>query len=336
MANYANIKPERELYKSAAKSFTQALEELDPTSLYKDDSLLASTDAFTRQLKRFDIRVSGPDSDVVDKFFSTAESAALFPEYVARAIKSGMDESNILPDILAATTNINGMDYRSIVALNGNNTAAADVIEGASIPETVIKTQENLIRLNKRGRLVVSSYEAVRFEKLDVFTLALKQVGASIISSHIADAVDVLINGDGNNNAAATVSAATPGTLAYDDLVTLWGKFDPYEMNTLLVSNADMQKILKLSEFKDPQTGLNFQATGKLSTPLGAKLIRCSAVPAGKIIGLDRRFALEMVKAGDITLDTDRLIDRQLERAAVTSIAGFAKIVNDAVYVLVV
>jgi len=336
MSQYQQIKPDRSFYKSAAKSFTQTLEELDPTSLYKDDSLLSGTDAFQRQLKRFDIRVSGPDSDVVDKFFSTADSAALFPEYVARAIRTGMEESNILPSVLAATTNIGGMDYRAITAVGGAGVAAADIMEGTIIPETVISTKENLIRLTKRGRLVVSSYEAIRFQKLDIFTVALKQVGASIMASHIADAVDVLINGDGNNNAAGTVSVATAGTLAYDDLITLWSKFDPYEMNTLLVSNADMQKILKLAEFKNPETGLNFQGTGKLTSPLGAHLIRCSAVPNGKIVALDRRYALEMVKAGDLTLDTDRLIDRQLERASVTSIAGFAKIIPDAVWVLTI
>ena len=336
MSHYQQIRPDRAFYKSAAKSFTQTLEELDPTSLYKDDNLLAGTDAFQRQLKRFDIRVSGPDSDVVDKFFSTADSAALFPEYVARAIRMGMEESNILPSVLAATTHINGMDYRAITAVSGDGTAAADVIEGAFIPETVISTKENLIRLSKRGRLVVSSYEAIRFQKLDIFTVALKQVGASIMAGHISDAVNVLINGDGNNNAAGTVSVATSGTLTYDDLITLWSKFDPYEMNTMLVSNTDMQKILKLTEFKNPETGLNFQGTGKLTSPLGARLIRCSAVPAGKIVALDRRYALEMVKAGDISLDTDRLIDRQLERAAVTSIAGFAKIIPDAVWVLTI
>ena len=47
-------------------------------------------------------------------------------------------------------------------------------------------------------------------------------------------------------------------------------------------------------------------------------------VPSGKLIGLDRRYALEMVQAGDVAVEYDKLIDRQLERAAVTSIAGFA------------
>ena len=41
-----------------------------------------------------------------------------------------------------------------------------------------------------------------------------------------------------------------------------------------------------------------------------------------------------MVKAGDVLTEYDKLIDRQLERAAITSIAGFAKIFTDASRVL--
>ena len=54
-----------------------------------------------------------------------------------------------------------------------------------------------------------------------------------------------------------------------------------------------MLALLKLSEFQNPLTGLNFQGTGTLTTPLGAKLLRSSAVPQGTLIGLDRHYALE-------------------------------------------
>ena len=39
-----------------------------------------------------------------------------------------------------------------------------------------------------------------------------------------------------------------------------------------------------------------------------------------------------MVKAGEVTTEYDKLIDRQLERAAITCIAGFAKIFTGASY----
>ena len=111
-------------------------------------------------------------------------------------------------------------------------------------------------------------------------------------------------------------------------------KAELYTMNTMLVSNDMMLAMLKLSEFQNPNTGLNFQATGKLTTPLGAKLLRSSAVPAGTIIGLDKNYALEQICGSEVVVEYDKLIDRQLERAAITSVSGFAKLFTDAAKVL--
>jgi hypothetical protein len=52
------------------------------------------------------------------------------------------------------------------------------------------------------------------------------------------------------------------------------------------------------------------------------------------IIGLDNRYALEQVRAGDVLVEYDKIIDRQLERAAITTISGFGKIITDASAVL--
>ena len=57
-------------------------------------------------------------------------------------------------------------------------------------------------------------------------------------------------------------------------------------------------------------------------------------MPAGTIIGLDKNYALEMIRGSDVLVEYDKLIDRQLERAAITSISGFAKIFQEASKVL--
>lgn len=333
---FEKVKLEKGMYREAGRSFTETLEKLDPGEAYQGTAL-EGMDAFQRQLKRFDIKARGMGSDVVEKFFSTSQSAVLFPEYVARSVRQGMEEADLLPGITATTTYIEGLDYRSITsAPDKEDKKLRRVEEGTSIPATTVKTQENLVRLHKRGRMLVASYEAVRYQKLDLFSVTLRQIGAHIARTQLEDAIGVLINGDGNKNPAPASNTAAAGKLTYDDLVDFWAKFDPYEMNTLLVPADVLVKMLKLDEFQNPLTGLNFQGTGKLSTPLGAKLLRTSALPAGKLIGLDSRYALEMVKGGDVTVEYDKLIDRQLERAAITSIAGFAKLYTDAARVLAV
>ena len=337
---YDNLRLEKGMYRQAGKSFTQVLESLDPSENYRGTAL-EGTDAFQRQLKRFGIRAKGSGSSPVEKFFSTMDSAVLFPEYIARTVRQGMEENDILPAITATTTVIDSMDYRSIYS---NPTDAdkelQDVEEGAAIPETTVKTKNHLVNLTKRGRMLVASYEAIRFQKLDLFSVMLRQIGAHIQKQLLADAVDVLINGDGNDNAAVQYTvgsnpiSGTKGTLKYDQLVEFWGQFDPYTMNTILCSTPTMTKLLKIPELQNPMTGLNFQGTGKVGTPLGAQLHRTGAVADGVIIGLDNRYALELVRAGDVLVEYDKLIDRQLERAAITSISGFGKICDGAACVL--
>ena len=339
--SFDNVKLEKGMYGEAGKSFSQVLEGCDPSENYKGTAL-EGLDAFQRQLKRFDIKVKGAGSDVVEKFFRTTDSAVLFPEYVARTVRQGIEESDLLPSIVAAVTRFDGLDYRSITSVAGDeDKELKHVEEGAQIPQTSVKVQENLVKLHKRGRMLVASYEAIRFQKLDLFSVTLRQIGAHINRMRLEDAIDVLINGDGNDNAAQSLAVGTDidgtaGTLTYEALVDFWAKFDPYELNTLLVPNDVMVKMLKLPEFQNPLTGLNFQGTGKLTTPLGAQLLRTSAMAGGKLIGLDRRYALEMVQSGDVTVEYDKLIDRQLERAAITNTSGFAKIYQDAAKVLAV
>ena len=339
---YEHLKLEKGMYGESGRSFTQVLESMDPSENYRGTAL-EGLDAFQRQLKRFDIKVKGSGSDMVEKFFHTTDSAVLFPEFVSRVVRQGMEEDNILPAITATTTNFVGMDYRSIASVTSDDEKTLKrVEEGGQLPQTVMKTQENLVQLHKRGRMLVASYEAIRFQRLDLFSVTLRQIGSHIARMHAEDAINVILNGDGNNNAAEAFSVGSgkisgeSGTLSYEALLDFWAQFDPYTMNTMLVSGDAMLQLLKLAEFQNPLTGLNFQGTGTLTTPLGATLLRTSAMPSGKIIGLDKNYALEMVTGGDVLVEYDKLIDRQLERAAITSISGFAKLYQDASKVLTI
>lgn len=338
--NFNEIRLDKGMYSESGKSFEQVLESLDPNENYKGTPY-EGMDAFQRQLKRFDIKVKGAGSDAVEKFFSTSESSVLFPEYVARSVKAGMEEGNILPSITATVTRFEGMDYRSIYsAATEDEKSLRYVGEGAQIPQTEIRAADHLVNLKKRGRMLVASYEAIRFQRLDLFSVMLRQIGNQIMRMHLEDAIDVIVNGDGNDNAAEELSiggsvlGGTKGNLTYGEMLAFWNRFDPYTMNTVLAAPDVMMKILKCAEFQNPLTGLNFMGSGDPGSPLGAKLIRCSAMPEGTAIGLDKGYALEMVSAGDVSVEYDRLIDRQLERAAITSISGFAKLYTEASKVL--
>ena len=301
-------------------------------------------DAFQRQLKRFDIRVKGAGSDCVEKFFHTTDSSVLFPEFVSRVVRQGLEEESILPAITATVTRFDGMDYRSIASVpTESEKELKRVEEGARSRRPASAPRRTWCACTSGAACWWPSYEAIRFQRLDLFSVTLRQIGAYIGRMHVQDAVDVIMKGDGNDNAAPRPSAVgdgtisgNAGTLTYEGLLDFWSQFDPYTMNTMLVSGDVMLAMLKMSEFQNPLTGLNFQGTGTLTTPLGAKLLRTTACPAGTLIGLDKNYALEQICGSEVTVEYDKLIDRQLERAAITSISGFAKLFDGASKVLTI
>ena len=186
----------------------------------------------------------------------------LFPEYVSRSVKAGMEEGNILPSITATVTRFDGMDYRSIYsAASEDDKSLRYVGEGAAIPQTEVRASDHLVSLKKRGRMLVASYEAIRFQRLDLFSVMLRQIGNQIMRMHLEDAIDVIKNGDGNSNAATAYEVGddtiggTKGSLSYGELLNFWNCFDPYTMNTMLAAPDVMMKILKCSEFQNPLAG---------------------------------------------------------------------------------
>ena len=321
---YDNLKLEKGLY-TTGKSFTQALEALDPSENYVGTEL-EGLDAYQRQLKRFNIKVSGVDSDCVAKFFTTSDSAALFPEYVSRAVKQGIDTNNTVDKIVATTTTVDSLDYRSVETVTSTEDKELALVgEGAKIPETVIKTKDKLTPLHKRGRMLVASYEDVKFQKLDLFTVALKQIGTQIARSQFFDAFEAI------NDSNCETYTLSGENYTYSELVDYWCSFNPYRLTTLIGGKKSILQLLNMDEFKDAAAGLKFHATGDMITPFGAQIIHCSELDEIPImLGLDKNCAVEKVQAGGVTTDFDKLIDRQLERASISTITGFSVIYPDA------
>ena len=306
------------------------MEDLDPSENYKGTSL-EGLDAYQRQLKRFNIKVSGRGCDKVEKFFSTPDSAILFPEFLSRAIKQGLTACDVIPEITAVNTIIDGIDYRAIKSETATATQN-DATEGNALREVSVRTDSSLVSLKKYGRLFSSSYEALRFQNLDVVAVIFKKIGMDIANEQMLDAVSALVSS--GSSAATEVEPETPGTLTYTDLLTLWKNFNPYHPNVMMASSTTIKEILSLPAMQDAEAGLAFHGTGNLVTPLGAKLVMVKGLEDGKIITIDSNFALQMIQSGDVIVEYDKVIDKQLERATISVTAGFSRIFRDAVKVL--
>lgn len=291
---YNEIKLEKTLYKVSGKSLTEVLEELDPSSAYCGTPI-GELDAYERQLKRFNIKISGSECDCVEKFFSSFETAILFPEFVLRYIKKGFEET-LLP-ICAVKTISNSNLYSE------ENTTA--------------------ITLNEYGRIIGTSYEELRWQKLNVFSIMLKSIGVELANLVTKRAIKIL---------AENADSITTSYLDYNDLAALYGQFDYYNMTTIITYPELASKIAAM----DQLSSTSANADGKFILPFGSELIKAPVFDKGKLIGIDRNFALEFITSTDIVVDTDKLINRQLDQITASITCGFRKITPDAVKVLMV
>lgn len=320
---YQNVTLEKGLYHLTNKSFVQALEGLDPSAQYAETPL-AGLDAYERQLKRFDIRISGPQCDRVEKFFTSTESAVLFPEFVRRAVQQGMDAA-MLSEITAVETHTDSSQYLGCT-ITETDSYSTSVSQSNALKASTILEASSALTLNKYGRAVKASYEAVRQQRLDVFAVFLRSVGMQLAQALMQQAITTLTASAGSSSTKAG------STLAYSDLAALYGKFTTYNMNTLLVSPKVAATILAMTEMEDVVSVEQAQ----VRLPFGTILCKVPQMSDSVIIGLDKNFAMEMVTGSNLILETDRLIESQLDLITVSLQCGFRVLMKDAVHKMTV
>ena len=90
-----------------------------------------------------------------------------------------------------------------------------------------------------------------------------------------------------------------------------------------------MQQILLIPEFMTPNSGLNFQGTGALNNPIGAKIISSPSIEDTTIIGIDKNFAANYITS-NFFVESDKIIDKQISKSVITARYAFVKVFNKA------
>ncbi len=333
LSRAAAVEVSRDLYleaESRGMTLTELLEcdEYDPTPSG------CPLDAFERQLALAGVKLSGKNPSTVELFYQQAPS--LLPEFMLREIKKGQAMRPELGRLVANTTGIASNSYTPfhIDTSDTDRFGLRPIGDGSDVPQLLVTEQNHGVKVRDYGLALKTSYKALRWRTTSQFRVLLWYIGFKIQSDKIAMVMDTIINGDGNDNPAEVVNAAASGSLAYDDLVSLWAQFSPFEMNTLVCHIDRMKDILTLQEFKDPLAGHKFQQSGELFSPLGATMVRSDAVDNDLVIGLDRRFAVEEVITQPLTIEYDKVIEQRFEEAVISESVTYAKVIPEAAVVL--
>lgn len=162
-----------------------------------------------------------------------------------------------LDQVVAGTQMIDGVNYMAFYLTNDvSQEHLARVSEGAELPRVFLTGGKRQIALKKFGRIIETTYEAVRRMPVDMVAFHVARIAVRAQIDKVGAALDVLVNGDGNTGTAATVynlttldPAATVGMLT----LTAWLKYkmqflNPYTLTTVL---AQTDVALKLELLTD-------------------------------------------------------------------------------------
>lgn len=287
------------------------------------------------------LRIAGiQKSDRVEKFFTSDAPTALFPAMMANSIIAGQLTGSLVPFFAAMEEQVTSQQVDKISLTDTESTRELKLTgEGADLPETMITRAEGVVRLYKYGRQLKWSYESARRMTLPAITLFLQRVGIQLGISQTNDMIEVLIVGDGTaGSAVVDTDALVSGTLDYNELTRLVLAFpQEYVMSRAVLSDTMLQTILNMAEFKDPQLQLRFQERGVRDGGFqlfGSVFHRWNAPATSfstdRILAVDSRFALSMLRDGDLLEESDRIIDKQLNMATVSEWRGFMKLDNNA------
>lgn len=328
------IAVERDLYLEAqARSMT--LSELLEDDRFDPSEPGSPVDAFERQLMLKGIRTGGSRPSTVELFYRNA--AMLLPEFIMREIRRGMKMRSDYDKLVASTSDISTNRYTPIYidsSATDENLSLRPLGEGAEAPQIVVTEQKNTVTVPDYGVALKASYKALRHRTTAQFKVILWYIGFKLQDDKVAMIADVILNGDGNENAATVINTDSSGTVDYDDLVKFYLEFFPYRMNTIICHKTMIRNLLNLQEYKDPTIGFNFQTDGELVSPLGAKIVRCDDISADLIVGIDNRFAVEEVRSQPVMVEFDKIIEQKFEEAVISESLAYARIIPEAALVL--
>jgi hypothetical protein len=249
-----------------------------------------------------------------------------------------------LNDLLANTTTIQGTDYRAMY-IDWPDTANyhySRVGEGADIPAVYLTSGERSIKLHKYGVKIVATYEQLRRVPLDIVALLVQRIAIQSDVDKIPKIMNIMINGDGNANTAATSynlttldTGATANNPTLRSYLAYRMKFkNPYRLTTLLAQEDALLNLAMVPVSATGQGGavlgangigqinIGGQAGGSLAGSVDGYVV--DDAPTGVVVGFDKNLAIErIVEVGSTIQEMQRWMQNQTEELFLTEVEGY-------------
>ncbi len=241
----------------------ETLKDLSPVNLVMRDAGITKYDKMEKIMDTATYTSGGMESN-----------EWLFPAFVESTLREALYGTDIIQYLTNTTVGIDSNIVKSATIdlksdENKRSIRKMRIAEGADLPLAKIKIGEKAITLWKHGRAIEVTYEAMRRMRIDLVTKHLQAIANDLAFQSLDEAVDVMQNGDGNDNAATKLSTvASLDALTPESLVGMMIDYfmeNHFSADTMVASPDVVKKLVGMTF--DPSLGAGASARLTFSTP---------------------------------------------------------------------
>lgn len=262
------------------------------------------------------------------------------PEIFMDPIMRGAVQSVFYPDLVVREIMV-GQPTVTMPRIDLSDAALADSEEAATIEEGTVTYDDKTVKLSKKARGIKITYEAIKFNNLDLVALYFEDLGRILGSNLNGMAVLNLVNGDQDDGseAAAVVGVEDTGDgFTYLDIARIWVRLSLLGRRSVAIIGNETTALqyLDLPEVKNKNQFGSALLSTNLKTPLPTDqdLYVSTKVPANKLVFVDTSAAQVQLTAWPLLVENERIVSKQIEGTFASIYTGFAKLQRNAAVVL--
>jgi hypothetical protein len=262
----------------------------------------------------------------------------LIPEIYRNAIRTGLRKNSIYQNLIAAEQTVSQTTVK-MPAINMSEAAPRKVGVAETITTGSVSFDSKDVKISKIGRGIKVPYEVTQYVALNIVNLFLEDFGVKLRMGLDALAVQTLLNGDqkdgSDSGAVVGITNTTNGT-SYRDLLRLYVRLSRLGKNmSTMVGGEDMSiDILELL-VNTRLVGVP-RANVDIKTPIpeNSDYFVHGIVPANQVIMVDKTGAMIKLNAQPLLVETDKIIQNQVNETYATLTTGYATIYRDSRIIL--
>jgi HK97 family phage major capsid protein len=258
------------------------------------------------------------------------------PEVFLDPVMRGAVQSVFYPDLVVREIMV-GQPTATIPRLDLSEASIADSEEGATIEEGSVSYGSKDIRLKKQAKGIKVTYEAIKFNTLDLVALFFEDFGRLLGSRLNGEAVLAITNGDQSDGSEAAAVIGVDDTakgVQYIDVLRVWIRLSLLGRRSTSVIGNESTAIdfLNLPEVRDKQFSGSALLPTSVKTPLPTDqdLYVSTKVAASQLVFQDSSASLVQLTAWPLMLEIEKIVSKQIEGTFASIYTGFAKLQRNA------